>query len=154
MLVTLEEQDRSLWDRDQIHEGLSLVELALRRGQGGPYQLQAAIAAIHGEAANAKETDWPQIAALYGELARIEPSPVVLLNRAVAIGMSEGPHRGLALIDELRGLDHYYLLHAARADLLRRLGSVADAIAAYRRAWALTANTTERAYLERRLDAL
>jgi len=116
--------------------------------------LQAAIAAIHAEAANAEETDWPQIAALYGELARIELSPVVLLNRAVAIGMSEGPHRGLVLIDELHGLDHYYLFHAARADMLRRLGSVADATAAYRRAWALTANTIERAYLERRLDAL
>jgi len=154
MLVTLEEQERSLWDRDQIREGLALVDSALRRRQVGPYQLQAAIAAIHAEAANAEETDWPQIAALYGELARIELSPVVLLNRAVAIGMSEGPHRGLVLIDELHGLDHYYLFHAARADMLRRLGSVADATAAYRRAWALTANTIERAYLERRLDAL
>jgi len=154
MLVTLEDQDRALWDRDQIREGLSLVEAALRRGEVGTYQLQAAIAAVHAEAANAEKTDWPQIAALYGELARIEPSPVVLLNRAVAIGMSEGPRRGLTLIDGLYGLDHYHLFHAARADMLRRLGSAAEAATAYRRAWVLTANTAERAYLQRRLAAL
>ena len=99
LLVTLEEQDRSLWDRDQISEGLAVVEAALRRGRIGPYQLQAAIAAVHAEAATAEKTDWPQIAALYGELARIDPSPVVLLNRAVAVGMSEGAQSGLTLID-------------------------------------------------------
>ena len=154
MLVTLEEQDRSLWDRVQIREGLALVEAALRRGRVGPYQLQAAIAAVHAEAASAQETDWGQIADLYGELARIEPNPVVLLNRAVAIGMSEGPQHGLRLIGALPGLDRYHLFHAARADLLRRLGSRSAAAEAYRRALALTANAVERGYLERRLSAL
>jgi RNA polymerase sigma-70 factor (ECF subfamily) len=156
-LVTLEEQDRSLWDRDQIEEGLALVDAGLRKGRIGPYQLQAAIAALHGEAARPEATDWPQIAALYGELARINPSPVVQLNGAVAIGMSEGPRRGLALIDELGAvgeLDRYHLFHAARADMLRRLGSFEAAADAYRRALALMANSVERAYLERRLAAL
>jgi len=156
-LVTLEEQDRTLWDREQIDEGLGLVELALRMRQVGPYQLQAAIAALHAEAASSTETDWPQIAALYGELARVQPSPVVQLNGAVAIGMSEGPERGLALIDELGTsgeLDGYHLFHAARADMLRRLDSFEAAAEAYRRALALMANDVERAYLERRLAAL
>jgi RNA polymerase sigma-70 factor, ECF subfamily len=154
MLVTLDEQDRALWDRDQIGEGLAIVEAALRRGRIGPYQLQAAIAAVHAEAEAARATDWRQISALYGELARIDANPIVLLNRAVAIGMSEGLRRGLALIDALSGLDDYHLFHAARADLLRRLGSRLTAAAAYRRALALTANGAERAYLERRLAAL
>jgi RNA polymerase sigma-70 factor, ECF subfamily len=156
-LVTLEEQDRSLWNRDQIEEGLALVDAGLRMGRIGPYQLQAAIAALHGEAESPEATDWPQIAALYGELARIHPSPVVQLNGAVAIGMSEGPRRGLALIDELGAvgeLDRYHLFHAARADMLRRLGSFEAAAEAYRRALALMANGVERAYLERRLAAL
>jgi RNA polymerase sigma-70 factor, ECF subfamily len=156
-LVTLEEQERSLWDGDQIAEGLGLVERALRMGRIGPYQLQAAIAALHAEAANSAATDWPQIAALYGELARINPSPVVQLNGAVAVGMSEGPGRGLALIDLLGAsgeLERYHLFHAARADMLRRLGSVDAAADAYRRALALMANGIERAYLERRLAAL
>jgi RNA polymerase sigma-70 factor (ECF subfamily) len=156
-LVTLEEQDRSLWDRDQIREGLSLVDMALRMGRVAPYQLQAAIVALHAEAASSAETDWPQIAELYSELARINPSPVVLLNGAVAVGMSEGPERGLALIDELGAageLDRYHLFHAARADMLRRLGSFETAADAYRRALALMANGVERAYLERRLAAL
>jgi len=156
-LVTLEEQDRSLWDRDQIAEGLRYVETALRLRPIGPYQLQAAIAALHAGARSPAETDWPQIAALYGELARINPSPVVQLNGAVAIGMSEGPGRGLALIDELGAsgeLERYHLFHAARADMLRRLGSAAAAADAYRRALALMANGVERAYLERRLAAL
>jgi RNA polymerase sigma-70 factor, ECF subfamily len=156
-LVTLEEQDRSLWDRDQIAEGLRYVETALRLRPIGPYQLQAAIAALHAEARSPAKTDWPQIAALYGELARINPSPVVQLNGAVAIGMSEGPGRGLALIDELGAsgeLERYHLFHAARADMLRRLGSAAAAADAYRRALALMANGVERAYLERRLAAL
>jgi len=156
-LVTLEEQDRSLWNRDQIEEGLALVDAGLRMGRIGPYQLQAAIAALHGEAESPEATDWPQIAALYGELARIHPSPVVQLNGAVAVGMSEGPRRGLALIDELGAvgeLDRYHLFHAARADMLRRLGSFEAAADAYRRALALMANGVERAYLERRLAAL
>jgi RNA polymerase sigma-70 factor, ECF subfamily len=154
MLVTLDEQDRSLWDRERIGEGLALVEAALRRGQIGPYQLQAAIAAVHAEAATSEETDWHQIALLYSELAWRDPSPVVLLNRAVAIGIGEDLRRGLALIDALSGLEHYHLYHAARADLLRRLGSHEEAGEAYRRALALTANGIERAYLERRLAAL
>ena len=156
-LVTLEDQDRSLWDRAQIDEGLTHVEAALRMGRVGPYQLQAAIAAVHAEAASPQETDWQQIAALYNVLARVNPSPVVLLNRAVAVGMSEGPARGLELIDELGSsgeLERYHLLHAARADLLRRLGSFEAAADAYRRALALMANGVERAYLERRLAAL
>ena len=156
-LVTLEEQDRSLWDRAQIDEGLTHVEAALRMGRVGPYQLQAAIAAVHAEAASPQETDWQQIAALYNVLARVNPSPVVLLNRAVAVGMSEGPARGLELIDELGSsgeLERYHLLHAARADLFRRLGSFEAAADAYRRALALMANGVERAYLERRLAEL
>ncbi len=154
MLVTLEEQDRALWNREQIREGVALVEASLRRGRPGPYQLQAAIAAVHAEAKTAADTDWRQIAALYSELAWVNPSPVVLLNRAVAIGMSEGPERGLALIDALSGLDDYHLFHAARADLLRRLGRSSAAAEAYVHAFSLTANAVERAYLERRLAAL
>jgi RNA polymerase sigma-70 factor (ECF subfamily) len=126
-------------------------------GRIGPYQLQAAIAALHAEARDPTETDWPQIAALYRELARLNPSPVVLLNGAVAVAMSEGPGRGLALIDALGAsgeLDRYHLFHAARADILRRLGSFEDAAEAYRRALALIGNDVERAYLERRLAAL
>ena len=156
-LVTLEDQDRSLWDRDQIREGLVLVAQALRIGRIGPYQLQAAIAAVHAEAEDAAQTDWAQIAALYDELARVNPTPVVLLNGAVAVGMSKGAERGLALIDQLGGsgaLDRYHLYHAARADMLRRLGSRPAAADAYRRALALTANGIERTFLERRLAAL
>jgi RNA polymerase sigma-70 factor (ECF subfamily) len=156
-LVTLEEQDRSLWDRAEIDEGLGLVDAALRMGRVGPYQLQAAIAALHAEAVSPADTDWRQIAALYGVLARLQPSPVVRLNGAVAVGMSQGPGRGLALIDELGAtgeLDRYHLFHAARADMLRRLGAFEAAAEAYRRALALMANGVERAYLERRLAAL
>ncbi len=156
-LVTLEDQDRSLWDRDQIREGLALVAEALRIGRVGPYQLQAAIAALHAEAKDAAQTDWAQIAVLYDELARMNPTPVVLLNGAVAVGMSEGAERGLALIDELGdsgALDRYHLYHAARADMLRRLGSRPAAADAYRRALTLTANSIERTFLERRLAAL
>jgi len=156
-LVTLEEQDRSLWDRDQIREGLACVATALRIGRVGPYQLQAAIASLHAEAEEAAATDWAQIAALYEELARISPTPIVRLNGAVAVGMSEGAGRGLALIDQLGGsgaLDRYHLFHAARADMLRRLGSRSAAAEVYRRALALTANGIERTFLERRLAAL
>jgi RNA polymerase sigma-70 factor (ECF subfamily) len=153
-LVTLEEQDRSAWDRQQIDEGLALVEFALQLGNPGAYQIQAAIAALHAQAAHASQTDWPQIAALYAELAKLNPSPIILLNRAVAIGMSEGPERGLMMIDSLGvsgALSDYYLLHAARADLLRRLQRKEAAAEAYRRALALTTNETERRYLQHRV---
>jgi RNA polymerase sigma-70 factor, ECF subfamily len=153
-LVTLDEQDRNAWDREEIREGVALVESALLLGSVGPYQLQAAIAAVHAQASTAAETDWTQIAALYGEMARLNRSPVVLLNRAAAVGMSEGEERGLQLIDEIRSsgaLENYYLLHAARADLLRRLGRVDAAADAYRRALALTTNEVERCFLQRRL---
>jgi RNA polymerase sigma-70 factor, ECF subfamily len=153
-LVTLEEQHRDRWDRHEIAEGLALVDRALCEGRVGPYQLQAAIAALHAEAPRAEDTDWAQIAALYGILGRIEPSPVVVLNHAVAVGMSDGPERGLALIDAVAGLDTYHLYHAARAELLRRLDLPAAASEAYRRALALTANAVERDYLTRRLVAL
>ncbi len=153
-LVTLEEQDRSRWDRAMIREGLDLVEQALRQGPPGPYLLQSAIAAVHAEAPTAAATDWRQIAALYGELAWLNPSPVVLLNRAVAIGLGEDLRRGLMLIEALSGLDNYHLYHAARADLLRRLDCRSAAAEAYRRALALVANQVERAFLERRLAAL
>jgi RNA polymerase sigma-70 factor (ECF subfamily) len=152
-LVTLEEQDRSRWDRDQIEEGTRLIEQALRQRHLGPYQFQAAIAAVHANAPTAAETDWHEIAALYRELAALTSSPVVSLNHAVAVAMSEGIEQGLALIDDLgRNLDGYYLFHAARADLLRRLGRMPDAAAAYRKALDLATNDVERNYLARRLE--
>jgi RNA polymerase sigma-70 factor, ECF subfamily len=153
-LVTLEEQDRSTWDQPEIREGVELVESALRLGSPGSYQIQAAIAALHAQAPAPAATDWPQIAALYAELAKLNSSPIILLNRAVAIGMSQGPEKGLMLIDGLGvsgALNEYYLLHAARADLLRRLGRSDAAAEAYRRALALTANEAERRFLQRRL---
>ncbi len=134
-LVVLEDQDRTLWNADQIASGVALVERALRMRAPGPYQLQAAIAALHAEAPSSAETDWQQVAALYGELARMSPSPVVRLNQAVAIAMGEGLEKGLALIDELDAsgeLATYHLLHAARADLLRRLGRNQEAAGALR----------------------
>jgi RNA polymerase sigma-70 factor, ECF subfamily len=156
-LVVLEEQDRSLWHHDQIDEGLKLVERALRLGRVGPYQLQAAIAAVHAEAKTADETDWKQIAALYRELARTDGSLVVSLNHAVAVAMSEGIDRGLALIEKLGSsgeLDSYHLYHAARADLLRRAGRRDPALEAYERALSLTSNAVERRYLRRRIVEL
>jgi len=156
-LVVLEEQDRSLWHRRQIDEGLKLVEHALRLGRAGPYQLQAAIAAVHAEANTADETDWKQISALYRELARLDGTPVVYLNHAVAVAMSQGFDKGLALIEELGSsgdLESYHLYHAARADLLRRLGSWNSALAAYERALSLTSNAVERRYLRRRIAEL
>jgi RNA polymerase sigma-70 factor, ECF subfamily len=154
-LVLLEEQDRSRWDRAQIGEGLGLVDRALRAARPpGPYALQAAIAALHAQAATPEVTDWPQIAALYGVLSRLYPSPVVELNRAVAVAMVDGAEAGLRLVDSLaaRGeLDDYRLLHAARADLLRRLGRRAEAAEAYRIALRLAASTPERCFLARRL---
>jgi RNA polymerase sigma-70 factor (ECF subfamily) len=152
-LVLLEEQDRSLWDRDQIAEALPLVEEALR-GEAGPFALQAAISAVHCQAVRSEETDWPQIVRLYDELERLQPSPVVSLNRAVAVAMVEGPLQGLALIDELAAggyLDGYHLFYAARADLLRRIGSKGEAAKSYQRALGLVTNESERRFLERRL---
>src|SRR6266542_4788285 len=150
-LILLEEQDRSRWNREQIAEALPLVEEALR-GRAGPFALQAAIAALHCQAARAEETDWPQIVQLYGLLERLDPSPIVSLNRAVAVAMVDGPQAELALIDALAGdLDGYHLLHAARADLLRRIGSSAEAAKSYGRALALVTNESERRFLERRL---
>jgi RNA polymerase sigma-70 factor (ECF subfamily) len=154
-IVLLDDQDRTLWDRAQIAEGLGLVESALQVGPAGPYVLQAAIAAVHAEATTAADTDWPQIAGLYGELYRRLPTPVVALNRAVALAMAYGPERGLEVVDDLAGrgtLDGYHLLHATRADLLRRLGRADQAQAAYERALSLATNPVERAFLQRRLD--
>jgi len=153
-LVTLEDQDRSRWDADEISEGFELLDAALRRGEPGPYQVQAAIAACHASATRADDTDWAEIARLYDLLARMGPSPVVALNRAVAVGMADGPEAGLALVDELErsgALAGYHLLPATRADLLRRLGRHDEAAAAYRSAAALATSDAERRYLERRL---
>ncbi len=156
-LVLLDEQNRSLWHGQQIDEGLKLVERALRLGRVGPYQLQAAIAAVHAEAETARDTDWAQIAALYQELSRASRSPVVALNHAVAVAMSEGIDEGMVLIEELGSsgdLDSYHLYHAARADLLRRKGSRDSALEAYERALSLTSNAVERRYLRRRIAEL
>jgi RNA polymerase sigma-70 factor, ECF subfamily len=153
-LVTLEEQDRSLWDRPAITEGLNLVEKALRLGPVGPYQLQAAIAALHAQTSTPEQTDWRQIAALYEKLAELHPSPVVALNHAVALAMSGRMENGLNRIDELaraETLSRYYLFHAARADLLRRLHRHDEAADAYRMALELADNRIEAAFLERRL---
>ncbi|HLH09132.1 MAG TPA: RNA polymerase sigma factor [Terriglobales bacterium] len=153
-LVTLEDQDRSLWDRKQIAEGIELVELALRMRRLGPYQLQAAIAAVHAESVLSAKTDWEQIEALYEQLFRISASPVVALNHAVAVAMSRGYEKGLARLDELARegkLQQYYLLEAARADLLRRLGRAPESAQAYRRALKLVSNPIEERYLRRRL---
>ncbi|MEU9839636.1 sigma-70 family RNA polymerase sigma factor [Actinomadura sp. NPDC048032] len=150
-LVALEDQDRSRWDRAAIAEGAALVDEALRRGEPGPYQVQAAIAACHGAARTAGETDWPQIAALYGRLEALVSGPVVRLNRAVAVAMADGPLAGLALADRIEGLDGYHLFHATRADLLRRLGQSEEAAAAYREALALARADADRRYLARRL---
>ena len=153
-LVILEEQDRSRWNRPQITEALALVAEALREGPG-PYALQAAIAAEHCKAVRPADTNWSQIAGLYGALHRLQPSPVVELNRAVAVAMAEGPQQGLALVNGLGAggaLDDYHLFHATRADLLRRLGSREEAATNYRRALELVTNESERRYLERRLS--
>lgn len=152
-LLLLEEQDRSQWDRAQIAEGVALLEATLRAAPAGPYALQAAIAALHAQAPTFAETDWPQIAVLYGLLLRVRPSPIVELNRAVALAMAEGPARGLALLDQIE-LPGYHLLPAARADLLRRLGRTSEAAAAYREALRLVGNAPERQFLERRLAQL
>jgi RNA polymerase sigma-70 factor, ECF subfamily len=149
-LVLLEDQDRSLWDESRIEEGRRVLERAASLRRAGPYQLQAAVAAVHAEG----ETDWPAVAALYEHLARLTPSPVVELNRAVAVAMAEGADRGLDLIDRIEGLNDYHLLHAARADLLRRLDRREEAVAAYERALELTTNAAERRFLEGRRATL
>ena len=152
-LVVLEEQDRTRWIHEQISEALPLVGESMRR-EPGPYALQAAIAAEHCKAASAEETDWPQIVRLYDLLERVQPSPIVSLNRAVAIAMVDGPRQGLDLINDLAAtgnLDDYHLLHAARADLLRRLGSTAEAARSYELALTLVTNESEKRFLERRL---
>jgi RNA polymerase sigma-70 factor (ECF subfamily) len=152
-LVLLADQDRGRWDRDRIAEGQAIVRRCLRRNQPGPYQLQAAINAVHSDAPTAAATDWRQILALYDQLLALAPSPVVALNRAVAVAEVEGPEAALALVDGL-DLDGYRLFHAIRADLLRRLGRDAEAVLAYEAAIARTGNATERAFLERRRQAL
>jgi RNA polymerase sigma-70 factor (ECF subfamily) len=156
-LVLLEDQDRSLWNRDQIAEGTALVEQALSTRQFGPYTLQAAIAAVHAEAPNVAATDWDQIVGLYDMLAETTPSPVIDLNRALAVAMRDGPSAGLALIDAILAhgdLAGYHLAHAARADMCRRLGRRAEARASYERALGLTQQEPERRFLERRLSEL
>lgn len=155
-LVTLEQQDRSRWDQPAIAEGTRLLDSALRRGRPGPYQVQAAIAACHAAASDPADTDWRQIALLYGQLALLVPSPVVQLNRAVAIAMADGPAAGLELVEALTAaglLAGYYLLPATRADLLRRLDSTTAASVAYREALELAPTDAERRYLQRRLAA-
>jgi len=156
-IVLLDQQDRTLWNRAQITEGVALVERALSSRRAGPYSLQAAIAALHAEARDAATTDWRQIVGLYDVLLRLDPSPVVELNRAAAIAMRDGPAAGLALIDAIlaRGdLADYHLAFSAKADLCRRLGRTADAIAAYERALTLTTQAPERRFIERRIAHL
>jgi len=149
-VVLLDDQDRSLWDRAEIEEGIELA----RPLPPGPYALQAAIAAQHALARLPQETDWRRIAALYGLLVQVAPGPVVELNRAAAVAMAEGPEAGLELIDAIEGLEGYHLLHSARADLLRRLGRSEEATAAYRRALELAGQPAERTFLEGRLAEL
>ncbi|HVI04534.1 MAG TPA: DUF6596 domain-containing protein [Sphingomicrobium sp.] len=156
-LILLEQQDRSLWNRDQIVEGISLTESALRSRRFGAYTLQAAIAAVHAESSSVASTDWREITLLYDRLLEIQPSPVVELNRAVAFAMCEGPEQGLCLIDDLLTREHlsqYHLAHAARADLCRRLGRIPEARASYEKALALVHQEPERRFLARRLEEL
>lgn len=156
-LVLLADQDRLGWDRTEIDEGLGLLMRALARGRPGPYQIQAAIAAVHAEARNAGDTDWREIVALYDRLAVVAPSPVVELNRAAAVSMADGPQAGLRLVDALVAggrLDRYHLLHSVRGDLLRRLGRLEEASQAYRIALDLATNRVDRRFLQRRLAEL
>jgi RNA polymerase sigma-70 factor (ECF subfamily) len=152
-LVRLAAQDRGRWDRDLIREGQDIVRRCLRRGQPGPYQIQAAISAVHSDAPTAQATDWAQVVQLYDQLLAHDPSPVVALHRAVAVAETDGPQAALAIIDSL-DLDPYYLLHAVRADLLSRLGRDREAAAAYQAAIERTANTVEQEHLQRSLQAL
>jgi RNA polymerase sigma-70 factor (ECF subfamily) len=156
-LILLENQDRALWNKEQIAEGVALLEKALKSRRFGSYTLQAAIAAVHAEAESVAVTDWRQIVALYDRLLRIQPSPVVQLNRAVAIAMRDGPEAGLAHIDavlEHGELANYYLAHSARADMYRRLGRTAEARASYEKALALTQQEPERQFLQERIRQL
>jgi RNA polymerase sigma-70 factor, ECF subfamily len=154
-LVRLADQDRALWDRDLIAEGQAIVRQCLRRGQPGPYQIQAAINAVHADAASTDSTDWAQILQLYDQLLTVSPGPIVALNRAVAVAEVDGPNAALAVVDYLAvSLDSYYLFHAIRAELLRRLGNRADAVRAYEAAIARTANIAEREFLLRALESL
>jgi len=156
-LVLLEDQDRTLWNWAEIVEGIETLDKALAMHHPGPYQIQAAISALHAEAPTPEETDWQQIALLYARLADMTPSPVVELNQAVAVAMAEGPDAGLEMLDRLRlgeALAHYYLYHAARADLLRRSGRTEEAAASYREALSLCQNRIERRFLQRRLTEL
>jgi RNA polymerase sigma-70 factor, ECF subfamily len=154
-LVRLADQDRALWDRDLIAEGQAIVRQCLRRGQPGPYQIQAAINAVHADAASTDSTDWAQILQLYDQLLTVSPGPIVALNRAVAVAEVDGPNAALAVVDYLAvSLDSYYLFHAIRAELLRRLGNKAAAVRAYEAAIARTANIAEREFLLRALESL
>jgi RNA polymerase sigma-70 factor (ECF subfamily) len=156
-LILLENQDRSLWNREQIAEGVALLAKALKSGRFGAYTLQAAIAAVHAETRSVAATDWRRIVALYDQLVRIQPSPVVQLNRAVAIAMRDGPEAGLADIDAVLGhgeLADYYLAHSARADMCRRLGRTAEARSSYEKALALTQQEPERQFLQERIRQL
>jgi RNA polymerase sigma factor (sigma-70 family) len=153
-LILLPEQDRSRWDREEIEEGVAILNRALRLGRPGRYQVEAAIAALHAEATTAENIDWPQIAALYEQLLRFVPSPVVTLNWAVAVAQAGRPEDGLALVDRIEGLERYHLLHAARADLLRRLMRFDEARDAYRKALELTRNPVEQGFLRQRLDEM
>ena len=156
-IVLLEDQNRSFWNREQIAEGIALVERALTSRRFGPYSLQAAISAVHAEAADIESTDWNQIVALYDVLLRAEPSPIIELNRAVALAMRDGPAAGLALVEAILAggaLAGYHLAYSAHADLCRRLGKATEARASYQRALALTQQEPERRFLEKRLAEL
>jgi len=157
ILIPLEEQDRTTWDQSSIAEGTAILDRALEFRQPGPYQIQAAIAALHAGSATAAETDWPQIVQLYATLQHHAPSPIIQLNHAAAVAMASGPECGLNILDELAAepaLANYHLFHAARADLLRRQGESDAAIAAYERALDLSSNSAEQIYLQRRIDEL
>jgi RNA polymerase sigma-70 factor (ECF subfamily) len=156
-LILLEHQDRSLWNKDQIAEGISLTESALASRRYGAFTLQAAIAAIHARSSSAATTDWRQITLLYDRLLQIQPSPVVELNRAVAVAMCDGLEQGLLLIDDLLAREHlsnYHLAHAARADLCRRLGRIEEARASYEKALSLAVQEPDRRFLARRIEEL
>jgi len=156
-MISLEEQDRSTWDAEMIHEGTELLDRALRLRRAGPYQVQAAIASMHANAATAEETDWAEIAGLYKKLLEMTPSPIIALNYAVALALSEGLEKGLREIErlsEISEMESYYLFHAARADILRRLGRKDEAANAYSEAMALTENAVEKAYLQRRMESV
>jgi RNA polymerase sigma-70 factor (ECF subfamily) len=153
-LVLLDEQDRTRWDQSKIHEGIAALDEALTLGDPGPYQVQAAISALHAEATTPDATDWPQIVVLYDTLVMMMPSPVVEVNRAVAVAMAQGPTVGLALLHQIEGVEEYYPYHAARADLLRRTNQREAAADAYQRALTLCGNSAERAYLQRRLNEM